>query len=80
MFFIYITVIFHSLLAFVCQKLTCVLCVMTTVVVSHNCVQARIISANITAENGVVYMVDNLFGFIYNDLYTEMKRDLASLR
>jgi len=53
---------------------------MTTVVVSHNCVQARIISANITAENGVVYMVDNLFGFIYNDLYTEMKRDLASLR
>ena len=47
--------------------------------VTHNCVQARVIKANITAINGVVYIVDKLFGFIYNDLYTEMKRDIATL-
>jgi len=47
--------------------------------VTHNCVQARVVKANITATNAVVYIVDNLFGFIYNDLYVEMKRDLFTL-
>jgi len=53
---------------------------MITVFVSHNCVQARITKANITATNGVIYEIDKLFGFIYNDLYTEMKRDMFDLK
>jgi len=52
---------------------------MTTVVASHNCIQANVIKANITATNGVVYIIDNAFGFIYNDIYWMMKRDLATL-
>jgi len=55
-------------------------CVTGTVHVTHNCVQAKVIKANITATNGVVYIVDKLFGFTYHDLYKEMKRDLADLR
>ena len=47
--------------------------------VTHNCVQATVTRANITATNAVLYIVDSLFGFIYNDLYTEMRRDLFTL-
>jgi len=52
---------------------------MLSVHVSHNCVQARVVKANTTVTNGVVYVVDSLFGFIYNDLYTEIKRDTFDL-
>ena len=61
------------------HSMTSWLFVMGAVHVTHNCVQARVTKANITATNGVVYMVDSLFGFIYNDLYTEIKRDLFTL-
>jgi len=53
---------------------------MSTVYVSHNCVQARVERANITATNGVVFEVDTLFGFIYNDLYTEIERSWFTLK
>jgi len=49
---------------------------MITVFVSHNCVQARITEANITATNGVIHVIDTLLGFTYNDLYTEMKSNI----
>jgi len=52
---------------------------MATVYVSHNCVQANVTKANITATNGVVYITDRLFGFIYNDMYTQIKRDMFTL-
>jgi len=43
--------------------------------VSNDCVSARILTANKTVSNGVVYIVDNLLGFIFNDLITEMQRN-----
>ena len=48
-------------------------------VVSHNCVQGRVTEANITATNGVIYVVDALFGFTYHGIYTEIRRDTFDL-
>ena len=46
-----------------------------SVYVSNNCGRAKVTKANITATNGVVYMIDNIIGYIVNDLYMNIQRD-----
>lgn len=45
--------------------------------VSNNCVQAMVTKGNITANNGVIYMIDNLFGTITYDLFNQIRYDYS---